>query len=117
MHDFNPDLPIFDEAVALAKLGRASDPLFVRALREMAHKGESLRKRFENSCNYAWASGKTYEAGSLVIAKAIYGLARDAGLRCYLQTDPRGATVYVANEPLDDQNYSSAVCLFYGDDE
>lgn len=118
MQEFNPDLPIFDEAGTLTKLGRAdsANPLFVRGLREMAWKGERLRKRFENSCNYVWASGSSYEAGSAMIAKAIHALARDCGLHCYLQTDPRGATVYVANEPLNDQNYSDAACLFYGDD-
>lgn len=33
------------------------------------------------------------------------------GLHFYHQTDPRGAALYVSNEPLTDQNYSSSgVC-------
>jgi len=36
---------------------------------------------------------------------------KDTGLYFYHQTDPRGAALYVANVPLNDQNYSTAgVC-------
>lgn len=35
------------------------------------------------------------------------------GLHFFVQTDPRGAALYVSREPLDDQNYSSAGVAMY----
>ena len=32
------------------------------------------------------------------------------GLHFYHQTDPRGAALYVSNEPLTDSNYTNGVC-------
>lgn len=34
----------------------------------------------------------------------------DCGLSYYIQTDPRGASLYVDNKPLDFDNYHRAVC-------
>ena len=64
------------------------------------------------------ASGKSYrtaikdmERGAL---RRIAALCAENGLTYYHQTDPRGCALYVAREPLTDQNYSSigvAVCI------
>lgn len=118
MADFNPDKVIFDEARVLLRLhGRHENPLFTRGLRELAWKGERLQKRYENACMYAWASGPSYEGVTSMLERAIVALARDCGLHAFIQGDPRGATVYVAREPLDDMNYSSiGEAIFYGDD-
>lgn len=119
IHEFNPDLPIHGEAAILRRLDKTpAHALFVRALRELAWKGERLRKRYENSCSYQWATTPSYAARTETVEKEISALARDADLSLYLQTDPRGACVYVAWEPLSDQNYSSrGQALFYGEDE
>lgn len=36
----------------------------------------------------------------------------EAGLYCYVQTDPRGCALFVGLEPLNDQNYSRAHALY-----
>lgn len=45
------------------------------------------------------------EAGAL---KRVAKVCAEYGLHFYHQTDPRGCALYVAREPLADQNYSSA---------
>lgn len=45
------------------------------------------------------------ETGAL---KRVAAVCRASGLHYYHQTDPRGCALYVAREPLTDQNYSSA---------
>lgn len=50
------------------------------------------------------------ESGAL---RAVKRVCEENGLHFYHQTDPRGCALYVSNEPLDDQNYSSrgvAIC-------
>ena len=34
------------------------------------------------------------------------------GLDIYFQTDPRGATIYVDNKPIENQNYNYAQCIY-----
>ena len=48
------------------------------------------------------------EAGAL---KRIAEVCRRNGLYFYHQTDPRGVALYVAREPLNDQNYSRAYAV------
>ena len=45
------------------------------------------------------------ERGAL---KRVAEVCKELGLFYYHQTDPRGCALYVGNEPLTDQNYSSA---------
>jgi len=56
--------------------------------------------RAKNSSKYAVPDR---EKGALKRVQA-------TGLHFYHQTDPRGAALYVSNQPLNDQNYTSGVC-------
>ena len=49
------------------------------------------------------------EAGAL---KRISAICQEAGIYFYHQTDPRGAALYIAKEPINSQNYSQflAIC-------
>lgn len=115
---FNPDLPVHNEKGIVARLGiNAENPLSLRGLRELAWKGERIRKRYENGCNYVWATGDSYQRGTEMIERATIALARDIGLHCHLQLDPRGACVYVSRDPISETNYSCEACLFYERDD
>lgn len=50
------------------------------------------------------------EAGAL---RRIEGVCRAIGAHYYHQTDPRGCALYIAKEPLTDQNYSGAGVAVY----
>lgn len=41
--------------------------------------------------------------------KRVQALTASLGLHFYHQTDPRGCTLYVASEPLNDQNYTNGI--------
>lgn len=53
----------------------------------------------------AWSRIQDRETDAL---KRIAAVCQANGLHFYHQTDPRGCALYVAREPLTDQNYSSA---------
>jgi hypothetical protein len=40
-------------------------------------------------------------------------LASKLGLHYYLQTDPRGATIYLDTQEIPENNYTQAVCIYY----
>jgi hypothetical protein len=107
---------IADERFVLKALNEEGWKGRVEDLRTLADMGEKLRQRYENSCNYPWATtddyGKRTEEAEAVAVKFAHTL----GLHCYLQTDPRGATVYVRPKPhrIDDNRYSTqAQCLYF----
>ena len=81
----------------------------------MAKAGERLRTRWENECSYEWANTPAYMAATERLAERIHKMAEKMGLQLYLQTDPRGASVYVSWEPIADNNYnrSGSYCLFF----
>lgn len=90
--------------------GRAED------LRTLAGMGENLRHRYENSCNYQWATTDHYSARTDEAEAVVLKFASTLGLTCYLQTDPRGATIYVRAKPhkIDDNRYSTqAQCIYF----
>ena len=54
---------------------------------------------------------QSFVAGQFPTAKGALRRVKATGLYFYHQTDPRGAALYVANVPLNNQNYSSiGVC-------
>lgn len=84
-------------------------------LRELAKQGERLRKRYENACSYQWATTDRYEADTERAENRLRYLAHSSGLRLFLQTDPRGATVYVCGPQgaMTPSNYSTiGTCLY-----
>ena len=34
------------------------------------------------------------------------------GLKCYHQTDPRGASIYIIDETMNDTNYNQGICIY-----
>ena len=89
----------------------------VRGLRELAWRGDRLHKRYENACSYPWATTDYYTNTTAMFEANTRNLARVMGLHLYLQTDPRGATVYVSREPIPENRYNThAQCIYYKDD-
>lgn len=108
--------PITDERFVLKALHEEGWEGDGEALRILADEGEQLRQRYENACNYRWATTDTYAADTEAMERAVCRYAEANGLTIYLQTDCRGATVYVRDksERIDDNRYSTqAQCLYY----
>lgn len=81
-------------------------------LRQLAAKGEELRRRYEAECSYEWAcNSESYRARTEALENETIGLATRNGLHIYLQTDCRGATVYIDTKPIPDNAYNRAHCL------
>lgn len=111
---FDPDKAIHNEARILAHFGFFNETLARRGLRELAFREAALGFRYAASCSYQWATTERYERGTREHEEGVRKLARDMGLHVYLQTDPRGRTVYVDTKPLTSSSYSSqGVCIFY----
>jgi hypothetical protein len=83
----------------------------VQQLRQIAHKGEELRRRWEAACNWEWATTPFYSSRTDQLERACVAFARDAGLHIFLQGDCRGCPVYVATEPLTDTDYNRGFAL------
>lgn len=108
--------PLHDERLRHAELaaqGFTVTPDIAATLREIAQRGDDLRRRYVNACNYAWATTEAYERRTEEAELALVGLAQSIGLHIHLQTDPRGACVYVSAQPIPRNSYSScAVCIY-----
>ena len=77
----------------------------------LARAAESLRKRYEAACSYQWADTDEYRAKTERAENRIIERVKALGLHAYLQTDPRGATLYVDSKPIPDDNYTQAICI------
>lgn len=103
------------EESALKRLASEGWHGTAETLRELAKMGERLRKRYENACSYQWATTERYEADTERAEKRLSDYASAAGLRLYIQGDPRGATVYVCGPEgeMTPNNYSTfGTCLY-----
>lgn len=104
------------ESIVMKRLKDEGFTGTVETLRELAKQGERLRRRYENSCSYEWACTDQYEADTGRAEKRIADLCESVGLRLYLQTDCRGATVYVCGPQgeMTERNYSTfGQCLYF----
>jgi len=54
-----------------------------------------------------WYTVRDMEAGA---RRRIAAVCAEAGLHAYVQSDPRGAALYVSDKPIDDCSYSNALC-------
>jgi hypothetical protein len=72
---------------------------------------EQLRKTYEDNCNGDIAESEYTTKVSKAEVK-ITNRAKELGLYYFLQTDPRGATIYLSKEFVDDTNYISASCIY-----
>lgn len=99
------------------------------SISKLATIGQKLRREYEIQCNgcsrdkFPWESWKQYDESrerqleesnreierlETLVAKTCNRLR----LYYYLQTDPRGATLYVDSEEIPDNNYNRAICLY-----
>jgi hypothetical protein len=82
--------------------------------------GQTLHKIYENQCNgYQNDYGKedqkeaaADEREEQVINDALQAEAQNLGLFLFLQTDPRGATVYLNTEAMTPSNYNQGYCIY-----
>lgn len=74
-------------------------------------KGEILHQMYEFNCNGDFTEER-YEEVTKPIYKVVDAKAKELGLYVYYQTDPRGATIYVDNQPIPDNNYTRAYCIY-----
>lgn len=70
-------------------------------------KSEELQRMYENDCN-----GYGDDEAEDRLEKLIEKRASVLGLELFFQRDPRGATVYLDLEPIPDNNYTRAVCVY-----
>lgn len=71
----NPDAQIYD---------------VTSTVQELAKLAKSLHKRYENSCNYAWACGDAYESRTGKLEERSQELGAKIGVTIGHQRDPRG---------------------------
>ena len=83
--------------------------------------GEKLNKVYTWQCNGYDDKGNTQNDKGITalwnkkekeLTKQAKSLARGLMLYIYFQTDPRGATIYLDNEPIPENNYNSAHCIY-----
>lgn len=82
--------------------------------------GRALRKIYTDQCNGyqdsegKWDSVASDEATNKEIKLAVKTkkLAKSLGLHMYLQGDPRGAVIYLSREPIPENNYNKAECIY-----
>lgn len=74
----------------------------------LRRKGEALRKVYVDHCNGDFS----LENNETILEKEILNKACDLKLYLYLQTDPRGATIYLDKKPIPENNYTQAYCIY-----
>ena len=83
----------------------------------LRRKGEELRKVYENDCNGLYANEDVSRNAEEVLDEKItdyikYISETQISLFWHYQTDPRGATLYVDTEPIDEYNYTDGCCIY-----
>ena len=74
--------------------------------------GEKLHKLYEDNCNGTFLNEELYEKATQTIEELVNKRATEQGLFVYFQTDPRGATIYLDNKKIPDNNYTQAHCIY-----
>jgi len=64
----------------------------------------SIHGRLGHICTYPVSD---LEAGAI---RRVEDVCKSLGLYYYVQTDPRGAALFVSDSPISDNNYSGAIC-------
>ena len=82
----------------------------------LRRKGEELRKVYENDCNglYLTEEESTLAENKVIMKIWQYRLKNEniKPLKGYYQTDPRGASIYLDKEPISENNYTNASCIY-----
>jgi len=82
--------------------------------------GATLHRLYEEDCNgYCDYNGNWDEKGAKRgelkqerIEKLATERAERLGLHIYIQSDPRGATIYLDKKPIADNDYTKARCIY-----
>ena len=78
----------------------------------LRRKSEKLHKIYENNCNGFIQGDTGYFSLTEPIEKNVIQYCDCLGLFVYLQTDPRGATIYVDTKPIPKNNYNQVHCIY-----
>lgn len=85
----------------------------------LRRKGEALHRIYEFQCNgqddMGYSSEKTqarWEKWENDHYTNIKAYVKKLGLFVYLQTDPRGATIYLDTKEIPENNYTQACCIY-----
>ena len=78
----------------------------------LRRKSEELHKVYENNCNGLYEQEYDYIREARAKEGVIHKKALDLCLFDYFQTDPRGATLYLDKDPIPDNNYTNACCIY-----
>jgi cell wall assembly regulator SMI1 len=78
----------------------------------LRRKGEELRKVYENQCNGLYVTELESTQAEMSVGVSIGRYVHSLDLFIYYQTDPRGATIYLDLEPIPENNYTQAVCIY-----
>jgi len=80
----------------------------------LRRKGEELRRIYEANCNGEYKTEEEYYKAerSLVYKIQCYVQEFEELIHSYLQTDPRGATIYLSKEPINETNYTKGICIY-----
>jgi len=78
----------------------------------LRRKGKALHTIYERDCNGEYPHEDFAETLEEPIYYAIQEYIKPFGLYAYYQTDPRGATLYLDKEPIPEDNYTQAVCIY-----
>lgn len=76
---------------------------------ELLKIAKSLHKLDENSCNYGLTPRQ--EAQKNKLEARADELAQSLGLKAYHQGDPRGGTLYLIDETMNDTNYNNGIYI------
>lgn len=72
--------------------------------------GVQLRHVYEQSCN-GTIDEQVYEKQTKTLEEKLIDMIFPFGFHYYLQTDPRGATIYLSKDPIPENNYNKANCI------
>lgn len=71
-----------------------------------------LHSRYEAACNDESAQGPEWDSKTARLERLLVARIEKRGLHCYLQTDPRGASLYIDLTPIPNDNYTRAECIY-----
>lgn len=75
-------------------------------------KGEELHNIYEDNCNGLFDTEESYKDAVNPVYELVNNKAEALGLSVYFQTDPRGATIYLDDKPIPENNYTTAYCIY-----
>lgn len=75
--------------------------------------GNDLHKWYEESCN-GTVEDALYEQSTDTLYEKADKKAKELGLHIFYQTDPRGATIYLSHDKIEDNNYNrfGSECIY-----